>query len=150
MLVLIGLIVHGLCAVVLLGALSHQAFSLLPKRKVAVADQFFTRYRSVSAHSFSTPIVITYTMTFLLGASIYPLYRLDVRPAFEEMALASAIGAFELKEHWAAIGLGLLPAYWLSWKNNVIPVKHSLTWLLLMVVWFDFLSGHVLNNIRGL
>ena len=33
-------------------------------------------------------------------------------------------GAFELKEHVVAIGLGLLPAYWYYWKR---PASKELT-----------------------
>ena len=50
--------------------------------------------------------------------------------------------------------LGLLPAYWVFWKAPLAadqaPARRSLTWLLAFVVWWGFLVGHVLNNIKGL
>jgi hypothetical protein len=62
-------------------------------------------------------------------------------------------GAFELKEHFAAVGLGLLPAYWHSWRQPLEAAYAStraiLTALLAFIVWWNFLVGHILNNIRG-
>jgi hypothetical protein len=67
--------------------------------------------------------------------------------------MRAAEGAFELKEHFAAIGLGLLPAYWYYWRASLAPeharTRAVLTSILAFVVWFSFLVGHVVNNIRG-
>jgi hypothetical protein len=67
--------------------------------------------------------------------------------------MRSAEGAFELKEHFAAIGLGLLPVYWYYWQQPLVPeharTRAMLTSILAFAVWFSFLVGHVLNNIRG-
>jgi len=61
---------------------------------------------------------------------------------------------FEIKEHLAAIGLGLLPVYWLFWKKpqgtEGVAARRSLTWLLAFFVWWNFIVGHVLNDIRGM
>jgi hypothetical protein len=73
---------------------------------------------------------------------------------FEEMSLGWAIGIFELKEHFAAIGLGILPAYIFAWRTAPQSPsswgRPSITLLLALIVWWNFLVGHVLNNIRGL
>ena len=62
-------------------------------------------------------------------------------------------GFFELKEHAATIGLGSLPIYWYFWKNAQNPEYDSarkwVTVWLAFVCWFNFLVGHVLNNVRG-
>ena len=52
-----------------------------------------------------------------LGAVIYGEYRISVRVVLQELQLNAANGSFELKEHLAAIGLGMLPAYWWSWRQ---------------------------------
>ena len=53
-----------------------------------------------------------------------------------------------------AFGLGLLPAYWQVWRQPLVPevasARRALTWLLAFFVWWGFIVGHVLNNIRGL
>ena len=56
-------------------------------------------------------------MSVLIGALLYPRYRIDVRPLLEDMQLRAANGLFETKEHFAAVGLGLLPAYWVFWRQ---------------------------------
>ena len=80
--------------------------------------------------------------------------RIDVRPALEDTQNQVANGVFEIKEHLAAIGLGLLPAYWLYWRKRNGPEtaapRRYLTWLLAFFVWWSFIVGHVLNDIRGL
>ena len=77
-----------------------------------------------------------------------------MRPALEEMQWRAANGVFEIKEHFAAIGLGVLPVYWVSWRPPLLPgqatTRRCLTGILAFVTWWSFLVGHVLNNIKGL
>ena len=146
------LIVHGLLAVALLGALTHQALSVwAPTRKPAVS--FVGRFRSVPGAPYANAVVVLYLLTALLGAVIYAEYRISVRTVLQQLEMRSAEGAFELKEHFAAIGLGLLPVYWYYWRQPLAPehtrTRAMLTSILAFAVWFSFLVGHVLNNIRG-
>jgi hypothetical protein len=71
----------------------------------------------------------------------------------EEMGFWKTQGLFEMKEHMATIGLGLLPAYWYFWKNarnaEFDSVRKCLTVTLAGMGWFIFLTGHVVNNVRG-
>ena len=146
------LIIHGLLAVALLGAVTHQTIGvLLPARKTV--DSFVGRMRAVSAPSYVTAIVVLYVATAILGGMIYPEYRLGVRVVLEQLDLWKADGAFELKEHFVAVGLGMLPAYWVFWRQP-LAASHSreravITTTLAFIVWWSFLVGHVLNNIRG-
>ena len=146
------LITHGLLAVALLGAITHQAISVwLPARKAA--DSFVGRVRGVQAASYVTVIVVLYIATVILGGIIYPEYRLNVRVVLEQLELRLANGSFELKEHFVAVGLGMLPAYWHFWRkplaNDHARTRAVLTAVLAFTVWWSFLVGHVLNNIRG-
>jgi hypothetical protein len=146
------LIVHGLLAVALLGALTHQAFAVASAR--ADKRSFFARFRAVNATAYATPIVVLFAVTALGGALLYPDYRVEVRPALEDLQLRAANGIFEIKEHLVAVGLGVLPAYWFFWRTPLAlehaTTRRNLTWLLTFLVWWAFLTGHVLNNIRGL
>jgi hypothetical protein len=145
------LILHGLLAVALLGAISHQA--LATTRRPAKTS-FVARYRAVAASGYANAIVVLFILTCIGGALLYPPYRLDVRPTLEDLDLRAANGVFEIKEHLAAIGLGILPAYWFFWRQPLSPdgliARRYLTWLVAFIVWWNFLVGHVLNNIRGL
>lgn len=143
------LIAHGLLAVGLLGAITHQAAAvLLPASRPA--GSFVGRFRAVPGLSYVNAIVVLYVSTALLGAIIYAEYRIGVRTVVEQLGMWPAQGAFELKEHFAAIGLGLLPAYWYYWRSpEQTRTRSVLTAILAFIVWWNFLVGHVVNNIRG-
>ena len=147
------LILHGLAAVALLGAITHQLVSALLRRP-ARGGSFVARYAGVSQTTFTNAVIALYLVTLLLGGVIYPIYRLEVRVPFEEMSLGWAVGVFELKEHFGGIGVALLPAYAWLWRPEQVQ-SHAIdriafTAILALIVWWDFLVGHVLNNIRGL
>ena len=145
------LILHGLCAVFMLGALTHQAMSVWwPPRPGQ--GSLFASFRAVRAGAYANAIVVMYVVTATLGAILYPTYRLAVRVVLEDLRLNAANGIFELKEHFVALGLGMLPAYWYYWKRppgESATAQRVLTLLLALIVWWAFLVGHVLNNIRG-
>lgn len=146
------LIIHGLLAVALLGAITHQTLGLwLPARPGA--DSFIARMRSVSTPAYVTAVVVLFIATALLGGIIYPTYRLNVRIVLEQYELHKANGFFELKEHLVAVGMGMLPAYWYLWRqpltDQLAHGRKVVTAILAFIVWWGFLVGHVLNNIRG-
>ena len=146
------LISHGLLAVALLGAITHQAVAVaMPVR--ATAGGFIARFRSVPPTAYATAIVILYAVTALMGAWIYVKYRVYVRIPLEQLQYWKTHAAFEMKEHVVAIGLALLPAYWYFWKQppkgDYVGVRNALTMLLAVIVWYGFLVGHVVNNVRG-
>jgi hypothetical protein len=146
------LIVHGLLAIALLGALTHQAMAvLMPVRQTA--GGFVTRFRAVPAAGYATAICVLWILTFLMGAWIYTKYRIYVRIPIEQAGHWKAQGFFDFKEHIASIGLVLLPAYWFFWKNAQNPeydtARKAVTVYLAVACWFLFIVGHVLNNIRG-
>ena len=148
------LLVHMLLAVALLGAITHQALSVVPAGSAAGRRSFFARFRSVNGPAYASPIVVMFVLTAVLGALLYPQYRIDVRVLLEDTNSRSANGIFEIKEHLIAVGLGALPAYWLSWRTPLAPefasTRRNLTWILAFFVWWAFLVGHLLNNFKGL
>lgn len=146
------LIIHGLLAVALLGAITHQTVSAwLPARKPA--GTFVGRFRAVGAAAYANAIIALYVCTFLLGAIIYPEFRISIRGVLDELDVPAVMGSFELKEHFAVVGLALLPAYWHFWRlplaeaNN--RTRRALTAILAFIIWWNFLVGHVSNNFRG-
>jgi len=115
---------------------------------------FFCRFRSVPSRSFANAIVVLYGVSVLLGAILYLYFRVDVRPELERAGHWHVLGFFDLKEHFAAIGLALLPAYWVCWRrpqaDEPAQTRTALTSILAFIVWWNFLTGHVTNNIMGL
>ena len=146
--------VHALLAVALLGALTHQAASvLMPVRAANGPANFVTRFRSVHGAGYATAVCVLWVITILFGAWIYTKYRIQIRIPIEQAGFWKTQGVFELKEHYATIGLGLLPIYWLFWKNAREPKYDAprkwLTVTLAAMAWFIFLVGHIVNNVRG-
>jgi hypothetical protein len=146
------LIIHGLVAVALLGAITHQTLGAWAPAG-ARAGSFFSRFRTVPSPSFANAIVVLYVISAVLGAVVYLYFRVDIRPELERAGHWPAIGLFDIKEHFISIGLGLLPAYWVCWRQPIADeprrTRAMLTAILAVIVWWGFLLGHVLNNIRG-
>ena len=146
------LIIHGLLAVALLGAITHQAASVWWPRKKP-AGGFVERFRSVAAAPYANAVVLLYLLTAVLGAIIYPEFRVTIRNVVEELGHHAVMGTFELKEHFVMVGVAVLPAYWLFWRpplaEQYAGTRAALTAILAFIVWWGFLVGHVINNIRG-
>jgi hypothetical protein len=146
------LIVHGLVAVALLGAITHQTLAACAS-PMAKPYSFFGRFRAVRGAGFTNAIVVLYLISWLLGAVVYLYFKVDVQPDLERDRHWYALGFFDLKEDFTAIGLGVLPAYWSCWHQPADGRSHrirtALALLLAFIVWWAFLVGHVTNNIGG-
>ena len=147
------LIVHGLLAVALLGALTHQAAAVLAPPRARAGGGFITHFRSVHGPRYAAAVCVLWILAFLVGGWIYAKYRIYVRIPIEQEGMFKTLGAFELKEHLVTIGLGLLPLYWHLWQNARHAAYDSarkwLTVVLAAICWYAFLTGHVVNNARG-
>lgn len=149
------LFVHLFCAIALLGAITHQTWSVWqPVPAVpAGSPRFFASYRAVRGAVYTNAIVILYVVVIILGGIMYPTFRNHVSPFLVQANLTNFQGWFDLKEHTAALGLGTLPVYWYFWK--VVPLSEQvrtravLTTMIAYCVWFALIVGHLLNNIKG-
>jgi hypothetical protein len=147
------LIIHGLMAFLLLGAVTHQLVAVWAPVRVK-AGNFVGRFRAVPSTSYVNAIVVLYIVTAIFGGWIYTNYRITARLTLEQGAFWWTFAAFELKEHFVALGLALLPAYWYFWQpargDENSSTRAMLTTLIALIVWYSFLVGHLTNNIRGL
>jgi membrane-bound metal-dependent hydrolase YbcI (DUF457 family) len=145
-------VMHGLFAIMLIGAITHQAMGLWWPYKSADPN-FLGRFRAVKAASYTNAIIILFLITFALGAVVYPTYRIGARVFMENLRMSAAVGSFEVKEHLVSFALGLLPAYWYFWRQPLDPrhmwTRKLIVLLMAVFIWAGFLVGHVLNNIRG-
>jgi len=145
------LIVHGLVAVALLGGITHQAFAACWPGKDN--RYFFSSFRAVRGASYTNALIVLYILSAALGGYLYPVYRLFGRTYLESAHLWEISGTFELKEQFVAIGLGLLPFYWLIWRKPLSErysgSRAATTAILCFIVWYSFIAGHVINNVRG-
>ncbi len=144
------LIIHSVCALFLIGAITHQALGVFWPRQPGQTD-FVAKARGINPAGYVTAIMVLYVVTFLLGAYIYPVYRVYVRPPLQDLMLTYAIGLFEIKENFAAIGLAMLPAYWYFWKKapEYTTTRKAMVAIYFLTIWYNFIAGHLLNNVRG-
>ena len=145
------LIIHGLLAFLLLGAITHQVVSLWAPAH-ARRGNIFARFSAVPGVAYVNAIIVLYVVTAMVGGWIYTLYRISARLTLEQGQFWKTFGAFELKEHFIALGLALLPAYWYFWRSTDEHPRTRLilTTLLAFIIWWGFIVGHLTNNIRGL
>jgi len=146
------LIIHGLLAVALLGSITHQtAAAVWPATSKA---SFISSFRGVAGARYTVANIVLYIVTGVLGGVVYAAYRTAVRPYLENAQLFTINGSFEVKEQFVAIGLGMLPLYWLVWRTpldaKLASARAAITAILCFIVWYSFVVGHVLNNVRGL
>ena len=147
------LLVHSLLAVALLGAVTHQAFAATANR-AEPRKTFMARFRSTDPAAYRNAVVMLYVSVSLFGAILYPNYRTIVRPMLQDLDLRAANGAFEIKEHFSALGLIVLPAYWACWaaplQTEYAGARAWLTCILAAMVWWNFVVGQLLVAIKGL
>ncbi len=148
------LLFHGLLAAALIGAITHQTLSMWWAPRAAPRS-FFARFRAVNVASYTNAIIIMFVIeVFVGGVLLYPTYRVSSRAVLEQLRLAAPVGMFDLKEHFSTIALGLLPAYWYYWRQSLSTenanIRKFLTTIIAFTVWWNFLVGHFINNLRGL
>lgn len=145
------LVLHGISAMLLIGAVTHQALALwwTPRNRAA---GWWHALRAVHPERYSSAVMALFVFTFALGAIVYPAFRVGVRAAFLDKQAAWGTGLFEIKEHAAAIGLALLPSYWVAWHDPAASpgARRTFTTMLACLAWWNFVIGHVVNNARGL
>src|SRR5207245_2514756 len=100
--------------------ITHQALSVARRPTGSPRRSFVDKFSGVNPAMYANPIIVLFVITCIGGAFLYPQYRLDVRPTLEDLQYRAANGVFEIKEHLAAIGLGLLPAYALFWRTPLV------------------------------
>ena len=144
-------ILHGLMAMILLGAVTHQGLSVW--RKPAPAKLIFDRFRAVNPNGYANTVVILYFVTFVIGALIYPIFVLDVKGSISDYGMRKTIGIFQIKEHVAVIALAFLPVYWHFWRQasaENLGTRRFLTTTIMVATWWNLVVGHILNNVKGL
>ena len=148
---LLLLLAHAVGSAFLWGAMTHQALAVSWPVTPDAGPGWWSALRSVRAERYARAVVILFVSTLVLGAFLYPPFRVHVRAEYLDTHVRWGTGLFELKEHAAAIGLGLLPLYWSAWRiPELASARKAVTLFLAGIVWLNFLIGHIVNNLRGL
>ena len=143
------LILHALTAILLLGSMTHHVLIAVP--------YLWGNFKKVRLEKIYVKVgFVAYALTFGLGALIYPNYRYHVRHLHFDRELPWASNLFDIKEHWAGIGLALFIALLLI--SRVIEPKSDrmmlgvyvfLSAALALIVWFSLVSGLLLTSYRS-
>ncbi|MFN7952602.1 MAG: hypothetical protein U0610_12835 [bacterium] len=144
------LVAHALAAIALLGSTTHDA--------ILVIGYLRGRFGRAGLEKLYVRIqLIAYLATFLLGAVVYPAYRIYVRAAVFDRWAPWASNLFDIKENFAALGLAVTLAY--AWLRQRFDPRVDVAWRPLYavlgltvaaLVWFQTVSGLVLVAERGL
>lgn len=148
------LMLHGLCSLFLVGALSHQAAATWRRAPLAGRPAgVVAGFAAVRAPLYARAIAISYVLTMVLGDVVYGPYRVDVKTMLFDLQLWPWNGVFEIKEHLVALGFFLLWPYLALWRLPLDAAqarsRRLLTSLLAAIVWYALLAGHLLNNLKG-
>jgi hypothetical protein len=98
----------------------------------------------------------TYTIVYVIGALIYPAYRVYIRHDYFDPQLPWATGLFEAKEHWGAVGLAMFFVYYFL-RKNFKPAEEKdklflyvpLCLLLNIILWYKVVVGCYLTLLKG-
>ncbi len=143
------LLAHLFVTIVLLGSLTHNLLIVVKYVRGKFGRQklewFYVR---VSFWS--------YVIVYVLGALIYPAFRVYIRADYFDPTLPWATGLFEVKEHWGAVGLALFFVYYLLRKSFQPQTEADKLWfyvplcvLLNVIVWYKVVVGCYLSLLKG-
>jgi hypothetical protein len=98
----------------------------------------------------------SYVIVYIFGAIIYPAFGVYIRRPFFDGPMPWMTGLFEVKEHWAVIGLILMyVCYYVRKSFDPQEEKHKLYLyiplciLLNIATWYVVVSGSYLSIMKG-
>jgi len=142
------LLVHLFATFVLVGSMTHNLFR--------VVDYLRGKFNREKLELLYVRVSLwAYVAVYVIGALIYPAFRVRIRPGFDE-DLPWATGLFEVKEHWGAVGLALFFVYYFL-RKNFQPNKEKeklffyvpLCFLLNIILWYKVIVSCYLTLLKG-
>ena len=143
------LLAHLFVTIVLVGSLTHNLLVVVKYVRGKFGRQKLELlYARVALWS--------YVIVYVLGALIYPAFRVYIRAEYFDPELPWATGLFEVKEHWGAVGLALFFVYYLLRKKmqpeqerDKLFLYVPLCVLLNVIVWYKVVVGCYLSLLKG-
>lgn len=143
------LVLHTGGSIVLIGAATHHALQM--------RHYLRGRFKRVELEkTYARVISAAYLFTFVVGAVLYPTYRVHVRGYYLDRYAPFFAGLFDVKEVFAslalivALGLGAL-TYTLkpSEERWFLPVYAAMSFIVCGVVWLNVIAGVLIVSVRG-
>lgn len=144
------LLLHAGAAIVLIGAATHHALQM--------RHYFRGNFQRQALEKVYAKVVsVAYVITFVLGAMVYPSYRVQVRGLYLDRFAPAYAGLFDVKEVFAsltltvAVGLGALAFTLRPTESPALArVYAAMSLLVCAVVWLDVVAGILVTSVRGL
>ena len=143
------LLLHLFVTIVLVGSMTHNLLIVINYLRSKFGRQKLEwLYVKVSLWS--------YIIVYVIGALIYPAYRIHIRHEYFDPQLPWATGLFEVKEHWGAVGLALFFVYYFL-RRSFKPAEEkeklflymSLCFVLNVILWYKVIIGCYLTLLKG-
>ena len=143
------LLLHLFVTFVLVGSMTHSLF--------VVIDYIRGKFnRQKLEWLYVRTALWSYVIVYVIGALIYPAYRIYMRQQYFDTQLPWATGLFEVKEHWGAVGLAMFFVLYLL-RKNLRPAEEKeklwfyvpLCFLLNIIVWYKVIVGCYLTLLKG-
>lgn len=142
-------VLHTAGAIVLIGASTHHFLIALGYVRGV--------YKQRLGRIYAATMFAAYLITYLLGAIAYPPFRYHVRAIFLDRYAPWASNLFDIKEHFASIGLPmvlgifLLSRAWEPKRDRVaLPMYALFSALICAIVWFNVFSGIIIALEKGM
>jgi hypothetical protein len=143
------LVLHAAGAIVLIGSSTHHALQMRHYLRGRFGREKLEKL-------YAKVVSVAYVVTFVLGAMLYPSYRVHVRGFYLDRHAPFFSGLFDLKETYAsltlvvALALGAL-AFTLrpTESRALVRVYAAMSFIVCAVVWFDVIAGLLVVSARG-
>jgi hypothetical protein len=143
------LLVHLLVTFILVGSMTHNLLIVLGYLRGKFGRQKLEQY-------YVKVSLWAYTFVYIIGALIYPAFRVYRRRDLFDPELPWATGLFEIKEHWGALGLAMLFVYYFirksfkpSEEKDKLFLYVPLCLLLNVILWYKIVVGCYLSLLKG-
>ena len=116
-------------------------------------------FKALHENLYAGLLLIFYAIAYVLGASIYPTFRVRVRGEYFDTDLPAATGLFEVKEHLATTGMVIVIAIWLLARvmdpparpeaRRLLPLYAGLVTFVLLIIVYNVWSGWYLTTLKA-
>jgi len=143
------LVLHAGGSIVLIGASTHHALQMRHYLRGRFGRERLEK-------TYAKVVSAAYVLTFVLGALLYPTYRVHVRGYYLDRHAPAFSGLFDVKETYAsltlvvAVALGALAYTWRPTETPVlVRVYVTMSFIVCAVVWFNVIAGILVVSAHG-
>lgn len=143
------LVLHAGGSIVLIGASTHHALQM----RHYLAGRFG---REKLEKTYAKVTSLAYLFTYVIGALLYPSYRVHVRGLWLDRHALGYAELFDLKEVYASLTLTVAVALGAmaltlrpSEERALTRVYAVMSFIVCAVVWFNVIAGLLVTSVRG-